>query len=199
MGSHLYCGIATSLGVIKRKGKASKQELDEIDKALHELFDFTIYDVVRTNEFTYLTIKKDVVNDNIHALRIELGKNLYLSGFLLYSDDYLRENREKEEWSTILKEVGEDVRGKYKSDVIDEEEHRQFISEGLYYFDFSPLLRRNIEFFRDYHFIIKVRPLSMNSDKIICKNKMEIMCLLNWFKRDYFKNRLNGSIIFYIR
>ena len=52
MGSHLYCGIATSLGVIKRKGKASKQELDEIDKALHELFDFTIYDVVRTNEFT---------------------------------------------------------------------------------------------------------------------------------------------------
>ena len=37
MGSHLYCGIATSLGVIKRKGKASKQELDEIDKALQTI------------------------------------------------------------------------------------------------------------------------------------------------------------------
>ncbi len=48
---------------------------------------------------------------------------------------------------------------------------------------FSLILRRNIDFFKDYYFIIKVKPLFMHDDKIICKNKMEIMCLLNWFKK----------------
>ncbi len=51
MRFHLYCGIATSLGVIKRKGKASKQELDAIDKALRKLFNFTMYDIVRMDGF----------------------------------------------------------------------------------------------------------------------------------------------------
>ena len=188
MRSHLYCGIATSLGVIKRKGKASKQELDAIDKALRKLFDFTLYDIVRMDGFIYLTIKKDILNDNINNLRIELGKNLYLSGFLLYNNECLRENCRKEEIAITLKDDSEE-----------EKDGSSFFCSDLYYSDFSSILRRDIDSFKDYYFIIKVKPLFIHDDKIICKNKMEIMCLLNWFKKDYFKSRLNGSIIFYIR
>ena len=65
-------------------------------------------------------------------------------------------------------------------------------------FGFSPLLRREISNCQDYSFDIQGILLFLDGDKVDFEDETEFVCLLNWFKKDYFKNKLSGSIVFHI-
>ena len=71
-------------------------------------------------------------------------------------------------------------------------------SEDLSWYGFSPLLRREIPNWRDYSFYIEGIKLFIDGDKVDFEDETEFVCLLNWFKKDYFKNKLSGSIVFHI-
>ena len=71
-------------------------------------------------------------------------------------------------------------------------------SEDLSWYGFSPLLRREFSNWRDYNFDIQGIMLFLDINKVDFEDQTEIVCLLNWFKQDYFKNKLSGSTIFHI-
>ncbi len=71
-------------------------------------------------------------------------------------------------------------------------------SEPLSLFGFAPLLRREFPNWIDYDFTIQGTTLFIDIDKVIFEDETEFVCLLNWFKKDYFKNKLSSSIVFHI-
>lgn len=73
-----------------------------------------------------------------------------------------------------------------------------FKNENLSWYGFFPLLRREIPNWRDYDFDIQGIMLFFDVDKVDFEDQTEIVCLLNWFKKDYFKTKLSGSIVFHI-
>lgn len=73
-----------------------------------------------------------------------------------------------------------------------------FKSQDLSWRGFSPLLRREFPNWRDYNFYIEGIMLFFDVDKVDFEDQTEIICLLNWFKKDYFKTKLSGSIVFHI-
>ena len=73
-------------------------------------------------------------------------------------------------------------------DKIIREKHNYYDPENLAY-----LLSRDCKYWKDYSFRIK-------GFKIFCAFSGiddSQVCLLNWFKKDYFKNPLNGALIFH--
>ena len=202
MGRYLSCAIATSIKVGKKDNKPfEKGELDKLKYSIKRLFDYDLYNVEENEDFISLEIKKDVFDNNIHELCVELNNSLYQSSFLLYEDDYL--NKPKEEWPITLIETKDDEEEKHNN-----EKYMVKLSENSYdndpvcrdlsWFGFSPLLRRDIKEWSDYFFDIEGIDLFLNISKISSEDETELICLLNWFKRDYFKNKLNGSLIFRI-
>lgn len=202
MGRYLSCAIATSIKVGKKDNKSfEKGELDKLKHSIKRLFDYDLYNVEENEDFISLEIKKDVFDNNIHKLCVELNNSFYQSAFLLYEDDYL--NKPKEEWPITLIETKDDEEEKHNN-----EKYMVKLSENSYdndpvcrdlsWFGFSPLLRRDIKEWSDYFFDIEGIDLFLNISKISSEDETELICLLNWFKRDYFKNKLNGSLIFRI-
>ena len=149
-----------------------------------------------------MEIKKDVFDNNIHELCVELNNSLYQSSFLLYEDDYL--NKPKEEWPITLIETKDDEEEKkynnekYMVKLSENSYDNDPVCRDLSWFGFSPLLRRDIKEWSDYFFDIEGIDLFLNISKVSSEDETELICLLNWFKRDYFKNKLNGSLIFRI-
>ncbi len=202
MGRYLSCAIATSIKVGKKDNKPfEKGELDKLKYSIKRLFNYDLYNVEENEDLISLEIKKDVFDNNIHELCVELNNSFYQSAFLLYEDDYL--NKPKEEWPITLIETKDDEEEKHNN-----EKYMVKLSENSYdndpvcrdlsWFGFSPLLRRDIKEWSDYFFDIEGIDLFLNISKISSEDETELICLLNWFKRDYFKNKLNGGLIFRI-
>ncbi|HIS38174.1 MAG TPA: hypothetical protein IAB45_01555 [Candidatus Onthousia faecavium] len=203
MGRYLSCAIATSIKVGKKDNKPfEKGELDKLKYSIKRLFDYDLYNVEENEDFISLEIKKDVFDNNIHELCVELNNSLYQSSFLLYEDDYL--NKPKEEWPITLIETKDDEEEKkynnekYMVKLSENSYDNDPVCRDLSWFGFSPLLRRDIKEWSDYFFDIEGIDLFLNISKVSSEDETELICLLNWFKRDYFKNKLNGSLIFRI-
>ena len=203
MGRYLSCAIATSIKVGKKDNKPfEKGELDKLKHSIKRLFDYDLYNVEENEDFISLEIKKDVFDNNIHELCVELNNSLYQSSFLLYEDDYL--NKPKEEWPITLIETKDDEEEKkynnekYMVKLSENSYDNDPVCRDLSWFGFSPLLRRDIKEWSDYFFDIEGIDLFLNISKVSSEDETELICLLNWFKRDYFKNKLNGSLIFRI-
>lgn len=203
MGRYLSCAIATSIKVGKKDNKPfEKGELDKLKYSIKRLFDYDLYNVEENEDFISLEIKKDVFDNNIHELCVELNNSLYQSSFLLYEDDYL--NKPKEEWPITLIETKDDEEEKkynnekYMVKLSENSYDNDPVCRDLSWFGFSPLLRRDIKEWSDYFFDIEGIDLFLNISKVSGEDETELICLLNWFKRDYFKNKLNGSLIFRI-
>ena len=203
MGRYLSCAIATSIKVGKKDNKPfEKGELDKLKYSIKRLFDYDLYNVEENEDFISLEIKKDVFDNNIHELCVEQNNSLYQSSFLLYEDDYL--NKPKEEWPITLIETKDDEEEKkynnekYMVKLSENSYDNDPVCRDLSWFGFSPLLRRDIKEWSDYFFDIEGIDLFLNISKVSSEDETELICLLNWFKRDYFKNKLNGSLIFRI-
>ena len=203
MGRYLSCAIATSIKVGKKDNKPFERgELDKLKHSIKRLFAFDLYNVEENEDFISLEIKKDVFDNNIHELCVELNNSLYQSSFLLYEDDYL--NKPKEEWPITLIETKDDEEEKkynnekYMVKLSENSYDNDPVCRDLSWFGFSPLLRRDIKEWSDYFFDIEGIDLFLNISKVSSEDETELICLLNWFKRDYFKNKLNGSLIFRI-
>ena len=203
MGRYLSCAIATSIKVGKKDNKPfEKGQLDKLKYSIKRLFDYDLYNVEENEDFISLEIKKDVFDNNIHELCVELNNSLYQSSFLLYEDDYL--NKPKEEWPITLIETKDDEEEKkynnekYMVKLSENSYDNDPVCRDLSWFGFSPLLRRDIKEWSDYFFDIEGIDLFLNISKVSSEDETELICLLNWFKRDYFKNKLNGSLIFRI-
>ena len=132
---------------------------------------------------------------NIHDLCRELNKSFFLLTFLLYYDEYLDEDRPDEKWPISIKEIPNS--NKYILE-LGKNAYNDCESENLSLFGFSQLLRREFPNWRDYNFDIQGILLFLDGDKVDFEDETEFVCLLNWFKKDYFKTKLSGSIIFHI-
>ena len=196
MGRYLSCAVATSMVVAKKDDKPfEKKELDKLKKAVGKIFDLDLYNVKEEENLISLDIKKDIFNANIHELCRELNKSFFLLTFLLYDDEYLDEDKPDEEWPISIEEIT-DSNG-YILD-LGEDANNDCESENLSLFGFSPLLRREISNWHDYSFDIQGILLFLDGDKADFEDETEFVCLLNWFKKDYFKTKLSGSIVFHI-
>lgn len=134
MGRYLSCAIATSIKVGKKDNKPfEKGELDKLKYSIKRLFDYDLYNVEENEDFISLEIKKDVFDNNIHELCVELNNSLYQSSFLLYEDDYL--NKPKEEWPITLIETKDDEEEKKYNN----EKYMVKLSENSY--DNDPVCR----------------------------------------------------------
>ena len=196
MGRYLSCAVATSMVLEKKNDKPfEKEELNKLKQSVGKIFNLDLYNVKEEENLIGLEIKKDVFNENIHDLCRELNKSFFLLNFTLYDDEYWSENKPNEEWpiSLIKTEDGK----KYMLE-LGENANNNYESEDLSWFGFSPLLRREIPNWRDYSFYIEGIKLFFDIDKVDFEDQTEILCLLNWFKKDYFKNKLSGSIVFHI-
>ena len=196
MGRYLSCAVATSMVVEKKNDKPfEKEELNKLKQSVGKIFNLDLYNVKEEENLISLEIKKDMFNENIHDLCRELNKSFFLLNFTLYDDEYWSEDKPNEEWpiSLIKTEDGK----KYMLE-LGENANNNYESEDLSWFGFSPLLRREIPNWRDYSFYIEGIKLFFDIDKVDFEDQTEILCLLNWFKKDYFKNKLSGSIVFHI-
>ena len=197
MGRYLSCAVATSMVVTKRNDKPfEKEELDKLKQSMKRIFDFDLYNVKEADNLLFLDIRKDVFNENIHELCRELNKSFFLLHFMPYDDEYLEEDRSDEEWPISIKEISDS--NKYILELGENANSNDFKSEDLSWCGFSPLLRREIPNWRDYSFDIQGIMLFLDINKVDFEDQTEIVCLLNWFKKDYFKNKLSGSIVFHI-
>ena len=196
MGRYLSCAVATSMVLEKKNDKPfEKEELNKLKQSVGKIFNLDLYNVKEEENLISLEIKKDMFNENIHDLCRELNKSFFLLNFTLYDDEYWSEDKPNEEWpiSLIKTEDGK----KYMLE-LGENANNNYESEDLSWFGFSPLLRREIPNWRDYSFYIEGIKLFIDGDKVDFEDETEFVCLLNWFKKDYFKNKLSGSIVFHI-
>ena len=195
MGRYLSCAVATSMVVEKRNAKQfEKEELNKLKQSVGKIFDLDLYNVKEEENLISLEIKKDVFDANIHELCRELNKSFFLLTFLLYNNKYLNQDRPDEEWPISITEIPN--RNKYMLK-LGKNAYNDCESENLSLFGFSPLLRREISNWRDYNFYIEGIMLFFDVDKVDFEDQTEIVCLLNWFKRDYFNNPLNESLVFH--
>ena len=125
----------------------------------------------------------------------ELNKSFFLLTFLLYNNKYLNQDKPDEEWPISITEIPNS--NKYMLE-LGENGNIDFKSQDLSWRGFSPLLRREFPNWRDYNFYIEGIMLFFDVDKVDFEDQTEIICLLNWFKKDYFKTKLSGSIVFHI-
>ena len=196
MGRYLSCAVATSMVVEKKNDKPfGKEELNKLKQSIGRIFDLDLYNIKEEENLISLEIKKNVFNANIHELCRELNKSFFLLTFLLYDDEYLDEDKHDEEWPISIEEIT-DSNG-YILD-LGEDANNDCESENLSLFGFSPLLRREISNWHDYSFDIQGILLFLDGDKADFEDETEFVCLLNWFKKDYFKTKLSGSIVFHI-
>ena len=196
MGRYLSCAVATLMVIEKKNDKPfEKEELNKLKQSMKRLFDFDLYNVKEEENLISLEIKKNVFNANIHELCRELNKSFFLLTFLLYDDEYLDEDKPDEEWPISIEEIT-DSNG-YMLE-LGEDANNDCESENLSLFGFSPLLRREISNWHDYSFDIQGILLFLDGDKADFEDETEFVCLLNWFKKDYFKTKLSGSIVFHI-
>ena len=196
MGRYLSCAGATLMVIEKKNDKPfEKEELNKLKQSMKRLFDFDLYNVKEEENLISLEIKKNVFNANIHELCRELNKSFFLLTFLLYDDEYLDEDKPDEEWPISIEEIT-DSNG-YMLE-LGEDANNDCESENLSLFGFSPLLRREISNWHDYSFDIQGILLFLDGDKADFEDETEFVCLLNWFKKDYFKTKLSGSIVFHI-
>ena len=196
MGRYLSCAVATSMVVEKKNDKPiEKEELKKLKQSVGKIFDLDLYDVKEEGNLISLEIKKDVFDANIHDLCRELNKSFFLLTFLLYDDEYLDEDKPDEEWPISIKEITDSNKHILE---LGEDANNDCESENLSWFGFSPLLRREISNWRDYSFDIEGILLFLDINKVDFEDETEFVCLLNWFKKDYFKNKLSGSIVFHI-
>ena len=197
MGRYLSCAVATSMVVKKKNDKSyKKEELNKLKESVGRIFDLNLYNIEEEDNYLFFDIKKDIFNANIHELCRELNKSFFLLQFALYNDEYLDENRPNEEWPIILTETKEG--NNYMLDLGKNSYGNNTESELLSLFGFAPLLRREFPNWIDYDFTIQGTTLFIDIDKVIFEDETEFVCLLNWFKKDYFKNKLSGSIVFHI-
>ena len=196
MGRYLSCAVGTSMVVEKRNDKPfEKEELNKLKQSVGKIFDLDLYIVKEEENLISLEIKKDVFDANIHELCRELNKSFFLLTFLLYDNEYLDEDKPDEEWPISIEEIT-DSNG-YMLE-LGEDANNDCESENLSLFGFSPLLRREISNWHDYSFDIQGILLFLDGDKADFEDETEFVCLLNWFKKDYFKTKLSGSIVFHI-
>ena len=196
MGRYLSCAVATSMVVEKRNDKPfEKEELNKLKQSVGKIFDLDLYIVKEEENLISLEIKKDVFDANIHELCRELNKSFFLLTFLLYDNEYLDEDKPDEEWPISITEIPN--RNKYMLE-LGKNAYNVCESENLSLFGFSPLLRRKISNWQDYSFDIQGILLFLDGDKADFEDETEFVCLLNWFKKDYFKTKLSGSIVFHI-
>lgn len=197
MGRYLSCAVATSMVVEKRNDKPfEKEELNKLKQSVGKIFDLDLYIVKEEENLISLEIKKDVFDANIHELCRELNKSFFLLTFLLYDNEYLDEDKPDEEWPISIKEIPN--RNKYMLELGENANSNDVKSKDLSWHGFSPLLRREIPNWRAYSFDIKGIMLFLDINKVDFEDQTEIVCLLNWFKKDYFKTKLSGSIVFHI-
>ena len=197
MGRYLSCAVATSMVVEKRNDKPfEKEELNKLKQSVGKIFDLDLYIVKEEENLISLEIKKNVFNENIHDLCRELNKSFFLLTFLLYDNEYLDEDKPDEEWPISIKEIPN--RNKYMLELGENANSNDVKSKDLSWHGFSPLFRREIPNWRAYSFDIKGIMLFLDINKVDFEDQTEIVCLLNWFKKDYFKTKLSGSIVFHI-
>ena len=197
MGRYLSCAVATSMVVEKRNDKPfEKEELNKLKQSVGKIFDLDLYIVKEEENIISLEIKKDAFDANIHELCRELNKSFFLLTFLLYDNEYLDEDKPDEEWPISIKEIPN--RNKYMLELGENANSNDVKSKDLSWHGFSPLLRREIPNWRAYSFDIKGIMLFLDINKVDFEDQTEIVCLLNWFKKDYFKTKLSGSTIFHI-
>ena len=115
--------------------------------------------------------------------------------FTLYEDEYWGKDKPDEEWPISITEIPDN--NSYMLE-LGENGNNDFKSENLSWYGFSPLLRREISNWHDYSFDIQGILLFLDGDKADFEDETEFVCLLNWFKKDYFKTKLSGSIVFHI-
>ena len=197
MGRYLSCAVATSMVVEKRNDKPfEKEELNKLKQSVGKIFDLDLYNVKEEENLISIEIKKNVFNENIHDLCRELNKSFFLLTFLLYDNEYLDEDKPDEEWPISIKEIPN--RNKYMLELGENANSNDVKSKDLSWHGFSPLFRREIPNWRAYSFDIKGIMLFLDINKVDFEDQTEIVCLLNWFKKDYFKTKLSGSIVFHI-
>ncbi len=196
MGRYLSCAIATSMVIEKKNDKLlEKEEINRLKESVGKIFNLDLYNIKEKGNLISLGIKKDMFDANIHDLCRELNKSFFLLTFLLYYDECLDEDRPDEKWPISIKEIPNS--NKYILE-LGKNAYNDCESENLSLFGFSPLLRREIPNWRDYNFDIQGILLFLDGDKVDFEDETEFVCLLNWFKKDYFKTKLSGSIIFHI-
>lgn len=196
MGRYLSCAIATSMVIEKKNDKLlEKEEINRLKESVGKIFNLDLYNIKEKGNLISLGIKKDMFDANIHDLCRELNKSFFLLTFLLYYDECLDEDRPDEKWPISIKEIPNS--NKYILE-LGKNAYNDCESENLSLFGFSPLLRREISNWRDYNFDIQGILLFLDGDKVDFEDETEFVCLLNWFKKDYFKTKLSGSIIFHI-
>ena len=196
MGRYLSCAIATSMVIEKKNDKLlEKEEINRLKESVGKIFNLDLYNIKEKGNLISLGIKKDMFDANIHDLCRELNKSFFLLTFLLYYDEYLDEDRPDEKWPISIKEIPNS--NKYILE-LGKNAYNDCESENLSLFGFSQLLRREIPNWRDYNFDIQGILLFLDGDKVDFEDETEFVCLLNWFKKGYFKTKLSGSIIFHI-
>ena len=197
MGRYLSCSIATSMIIEKKNDKPfEKKELNKLKQSLKRVFNLDLYDAKEDGNLISLDIKKDVFDANIHDLCRELNKSFFLSVFTLYATKYLNKNKPYEEWPISLIQIENSK--KYMLELGENANSNDVKSEDLSWHGFSPLLRREFPNWKDYNFDIQGIMLFLGIDKVDFEDATEFVCLLNWFKKDYFKNKLSGCIVFHI-
>ena len=102
--------------------------------------------------------------------------------------DVLYYNYPKEKWKIYL--------DKNKENVVNMEEPKEtrvMNCTRKEEHNFSFLLKHHCKHYGEYRLGIKPFKVFMDFHPI----EDNIICLLNWFKKDYFKNPLNGTLIFH--
>ena len=187
----MSCSVALSLRVTKpinmfKNSMFTDGDIKNIVDSLGKLVDLNLYDIKKSSEEVVLTIKKEIFNKNIQDLYLEISSKTDLIPNSFYLVDVLDYNYPKEELKIYLDK--ENIVNMEEPDDVKKEECNMEEYENL-----ACLLSRDCKHWNQYRLGIKAFKMFLSSSGV---DKQQL-CLLNWFKKDYFKNPLNGSLIFH--
>ena len=187
------CSVAISLRVTRplnmfEDGYFSDGDIKNIIESLGKVVDLDLYNIKKSSKEIILSIKKDVFNKNIQDLIIEIYKKTPLRVKTDYLQDCLDYEYPKEKWKIYFDKKKENIVNMEESDKVRKEEHNYYNPENI-----ACILSRDCKHWEDYNLRIKNFNIFWTPSGI---DESQI-CLLNWFKRDYFKNPLNGALIFH--
>lgn len=189
----MNCSVALSLNITKPLNMIetdyfSDKDIKNIIESLSKIIDLNLYDIKKSSKEIILSIKEDVFNENIQDLIIEIYKKTDLKVEYLYLSQYLKYNSPKDEWSISLDKDSKNVVNMKRPDIGLGRKECYKEGENLAY-----LLSRDCKDWNNYRLCMTPFRIFSISGEL---NEVQV-CLLNWFKRDYFNNSLNGSLVFH--
>ena len=201
MGQFLANGIAIEIKVYaKENEKRELKDLDLIKKHLSKYFCLDYYEIdIEKNENSFnFNIKKDMLEDNIHDCIRDFSRLIRVDLKQIIGNDEIDYNSKEfnQDNYPLRLELEEDYNGK-TLEIVGKE--GRFYSGFSFYDPYWLYWDCDLFEYREkYNILLNIKTIWIDYSKISMEDETTLLYCLNKMKKEFFKNPLAQSTVFFI-